>query len=116
MTVFAVTYVVSSPLFVTLAGGVAPRCILVAAIAVFALANAAAVVAPAFGLLLCRVLAVCGAAVFTPTALARCATRRHLALPDEYRPRYPPREARRSLRATSSTRTRRRPRPRRAPS
>ncbi|QIN84287.1 MFS transporter [Rubrobacter tropicus] len=71
VTVFAVTYAVSSPVLVTLAGGVAPRRILVAAMAVFALANAAAVFAPTFGLLLaCRVLAAFGAAVFTPTALA----------------------------------------------
>ena len=71
VTIFAVTYAVSSPVLVTLAGGVAPRRILVAAMAVFALANAAAVFAPTFGLLLaCRVLAAFGAAVFTPTALA----------------------------------------------
>lgn len=71
VTVFAVTYAVSSPVLVTLAGGVAPRKVLVAAMAVFALANAAAVFAPTFGLLLaCRVLAAFGAAVFTPTALA----------------------------------------------
>ena len=81
VTVFAVTYAVSSPVLVTLAGGVAPRRILMAAMAVFALANAAAVVAPTFGLLLlCRVLAACGAAVFTPTALAVAAG---LAPPEE---------------------------------
>ena len=71
VTVFAVTYAAVSPVLVTLTGGVAPRKILVAAMAVFAVANAAAVFAPTFGLLLaCRVLAACGAAVFTPTALA----------------------------------------------
>lgn len=81
VTVFAVTYAVSSPVLVTLAGGVAPRRILVAAMAVFALANAAAVIAPTFGLLLlCRVLAACGAAVFTPTALAAATG---LASPEE---------------------------------
>ncbi len=81
VTVFAVTYAVSSPVLVTLAGGVAPRLILMAAMAVFALANAAAVVAPTFGLLLlCRMLAACGAAVFTPTALAVAAG---LAPPEE---------------------------------
>jgi predicted MFS family arabinose efflux permease len=81
VTVFAVTYAVSSPVLVTLAGGVAPRRILMAAMAVFALANAAAVFAPTFGLLLlCRVLAACGAAVFTPTALAVAAG---LAAPEE---------------------------------
>ena len=71
VTVFAVTYAVVSPILVTLTGGVAPRRILFAAIAVFAAANLAAVFAPTFGLLLaCRMLAACGAAVFTPTALA----------------------------------------------
>jgi MFS transporter, DHA1 family, inner membrane transport protein len=81
VTVFAVTYAVSSPVLVTLVGSAAPRRILVAAMAVFALANAAAVVAPTFGLLLlCRILAACGAAVFTPTALAVAAG---LASPQE---------------------------------
>ena len=81
VTVFAVTYAISSPVLVTLAGGVAPRRILMAAMAVFALANAAATVAPTFGLLLlCRMLAACGAAVFTPTALAVAAG---LAPPEE---------------------------------
>jgi len=71
VTVFAVTYAAVSPVLVTLTGSVAPRKILFAAMAVFAAANAAAVFAPTFGLLLaCRVLAACGAAVFTPTALA----------------------------------------------
>ena len=72
VTVFAVTYAAVSPVLVTLTGGVAPRKILVAAMAVFAVAVfAVAVFAPTFGLLLaCRVLAACGAAVFTPTALA----------------------------------------------
>ena len=81
VTVFAVTYAAVSPVLVTLTGGVAPRKILVAAMAVFAVANAAAVFAPTFGLLLaCRVLAACGAAVFTPTALAVAAG---LAPPEE---------------------------------
>ena len=71
VTVFAVTYAVVSPVLVTLTGTVAPRKVLVAAMAVFAAANLAAVFAPTFGLLLaCRMLAACGAAVFTPTALA----------------------------------------------
>ena len=71
VTVFAVTYAVASPVLVTLTGGAAPRKVLVAAMAVFAAANLAAVFAPTFGLLLaCRIAAACGAAVFTPTALA----------------------------------------------
>jgi MFS transporter, DHA1 family, inner membrane transport protein len=81
VTVFAVTYAVSSPVLVTLVGSAAPRRVLVAAMAVFALANTAAVAAPTFGLLLlCRILAACGAAVFTPTALAVAAG---LASPQE---------------------------------
>ena len=81
VTVFAVTYAVASPVLVTLTGGVAPRKVLVAAMAVFAAANAAAVFAPTFGLLLaCRMAAACGAAVFTPTALALAAG---LAPPEE---------------------------------
>lgn len=81
VTVFAVTYAVASPVLATLTGGVAPRKVLVAAMAVFAAANAAAVFAPTFGLLLaCRMVAACGAAVFTPTALAVAAG---LAPPEE---------------------------------
>jgi MFS transporter, DHA1 family, inner membrane transport protein len=81
VTVFALTYAVSSPVLVTLVGSAAPRRILVAAMAVFVLGNAAAVVAPTFGLLLlCRILAAWGAAVFTPTALAVAAG---LASPQE---------------------------------
>ena len=81
VTVFAITYAVSSPVLVTLVGSAAPRRVLVAAMAVFVLGNAAAVAAPTFGLLvLCRILAACGAAVFTPTALAVAAG---LASPQE---------------------------------
>ncbi|CAN5671507.1 MFS transporter [soil metagenome] len=81
VTFFAGTYAAVSPVLVTLTGSVAPRKILFAAMAVFAAANAAAVFAPTFGLLLaCRVLAACGAAVFTPTALAVAAG---LAPPEE---------------------------------
>ena len=81
VTVFAITYAVSSPVLVTLVGSAAPRRVLVAAMAVFVLGNAAAVAAPTFGLLvLCRIFAACGAAVFTPTALAVAAG---LASPQE---------------------------------
>lgn len=81
VTVFAVTYAVASPVLVTLTGRAAPRRVLIAAMAVFAAGNAAAVFAPTFGLLLaCRVLAACGAAVFTPTAMAVAAG---LAPPEE---------------------------------
>ena len=56
VTVFAVTYALSTPVLVTLVGSAAPRRVLVAAMAVFVLGNAAAVAAPTFGLLLmCRI-------------------------------------------------------------
>lgn len=81
VTVFAVTYAISSPVLVTLAGAVAPRRILFVAMSVFSLANAVAVVAPTFELLLlCRAVAACGAAAFTPTALAVASS---LAPPEE---------------------------------
>ena len=81
VTVFAVTYAVSSPVLVTLAGAVAPRRILFVAMSVFSLANAIAVIAPTFELLLlCRAVAACGAAAFTPTALAVASS---LAPPEE---------------------------------
>lgn len=81
VTVFAVTYAVTSPVLVTLAGAVAPRRILFVAMSVFSLANAVAVIAPTFELLLlCRAVAACGAAAFTPTALAVASS---LAPPEE---------------------------------
>ncbi len=81
VTVFAVTYAISSPVLVTLTGSVPPRRILLVAMSVFALANAVAVFAPTFELLLlCRAVAACGAAAFTPTALAVASS---LAPPEE---------------------------------
>ena len=71
VTVFAVTYAVSSPVLVTLTGRVERKRLLVAAMAVFVAGNLASVVAPTFVLLLAsRVVAAFGAAVFTPTAAA----------------------------------------------
>lgn len=71
ITIFAVTYAVTSPILVTLTGAVARRRLLMAALVLFAAASLAAAFAPTFGLLLlCRVAAACGAAVYTPTAAA----------------------------------------------
>lgn len=75
VTVFAVTYAVSSPVLVTLTGRVERKRLLVAAMAVFVAGNLASVVAPTFGSLLAsRVVAAFGAAVFTPTAAATAST------------------------------------------
>lgn len=52
VTVFAVAYAVGSPILVTLTERVPRRWLIVAALALFALANGAAVVAPSFGMLL----------------------------------------------------------------
>lgn len=71
ITVYAVVYAVGSPVLVTLTGGVARRTLLVWSLVVFAAANVAALVLPTFGpLMASRVIAACGAAVFTPTAAA----------------------------------------------
>ncbi|HSK99631.1 MAG TPA: MFS transporter [Rubrobacteraceae bacterium] len=75
VTIFAVTYAVSSPVLVTLTGRVGRRRLLVAAMALFVAGNLASVIAPTFGLLLAsRVVAACGAAIFTPTAAAAAST------------------------------------------
>lgn len=81
VTVFAVAYAVGSPLLVTLTEGVPRRWLLVAALALFAVANGAAAIAPSFGLLLAsRVAAALGAAVLTPVAGAVAAD---LAAPEK---------------------------------
>ena len=81
VTVFAVAYAVGSPILVTLTEGVPRRVLVVAALALFALANGAAAVAPSFGLLLAsRVAAALGAAVLTPVAGAVAAD---LAAPEK---------------------------------
>lgn len=75
VTIFAVTYAVGSPVLVTLTGRVGRRRLLVSAMALFVAGNLASVVAPTFGLLLAtRVVAACGAAIFTPTAAAAAST------------------------------------------
>lgn len=71
VTVFAVTFALSSPVLVSAASGVGRRHLLVGALVLFALANVAAALAPSFPVLLgSRVVAACGAAIFTPVASA----------------------------------------------
>jgi predicted MFS family arabinose efflux permease len=70
-TVYAVAYAVGSPLLVVVTGRVARSRLLVAVLALFALANLAAAVAPTFSVLLaCRVAAACFAAICTPVTTA----------------------------------------------
>jgi predicted MFS family arabinose efflux permease len=71
VTVFAVTYAMSSPVLATLTGNVGRKKVLIGAMALFVMGNLASVIAPSFELLLAsRVVAAAGAAVFTPTAAA----------------------------------------------
>jgi len=69
VTVFAITSAVASPILVAATSGVPRKRLLVGALLLFATANAAAAVVPDFSLLLLvRVIAASGAAVFTPVA------------------------------------------------
>ena len=80
ITVFALAYGVGSPLLVAATDRVGRRRLLIGALALFALANVAAALAPTFSLLLgARVLGALGAAVFTPVAGAVAA---ELAAPE----------------------------------
>jgi DHA1 family inner membrane transport protein len=75
ITIFALTFAVASPLLVAATSSVARRRLIVGALILFALANAAAALVPAFSLLLlARVVAALGAAVFTPVASAFAAS------------------------------------------
>ncbi len=68
ITLYAIVYAVGSPVLVRLIGAVARRRLLIVSLAVFAAANVAVVVLSSIGpLLASRVVAVCAAAVFTPT-------------------------------------------------
>lgn len=71
VTVFAVTYAVSSPVLAAFTGNVGRKRLLVAAMSLFVAGNLVSVISPSFELLLAsRVAAAAGAAVFTPTAAA----------------------------------------------
>ncbi|MFF5991523.1 MFS transporter [Prauserella flavalba] len=71
VTAFAIAYAVGSPLFGAATGRWERRRLLVAALAIAALGNALAALAPNYALLLlARVVTAIGAAVFTPVASA----------------------------------------------
>ena len=71
VTIFALTFALASPVLVAATSSVARRRLIVGALILFALANAAAALVSSFSLLLlARVVAALGAAVFTPVASA----------------------------------------------
>ncbi len=68
ITLYAIVYAVGSPVLVTITSQVRRKRLLIVSLAAFTAANAAAVVLSSFGpLLASRVIAACGAAIFTPT-------------------------------------------------
>lgn len=68
IAIYAAVYALGSPILVTLTGRMARKTLLLVSLLVFVLANVAAVVIPDFWpLLVSRVVAACGTAVFTPT-------------------------------------------------
>ncbi len=68
ITVYAIVYAVSSPILVTITSGVERRRLLILSLAVFAVANVAALVLSSYGpLLASRVVAAFAAGIFTPT-------------------------------------------------
>jgi predicted MFS family arabinose efflux permease len=70
-TAFAIAYAIASPLLATLTGRWERRQVLVVALGISTVGNALAVVAPTYEvLLLSRVIAALGAAVYTPAATA----------------------------------------------
>jgi predicted MFS family arabinose efflux permease len=70
-TAFAIAYAIASPLLAAFTGRWERRRVLVVALGISTVGNALAVVAPSFGvLLLSRVVAALGAAVYTPAATA----------------------------------------------
>jgi predicted MFS family arabinose efflux permease len=84
ITVFAITYAVASPILGALTGRWERRRLLLAALAVFVVGNVLAAVTPNYGLLLvARIIAGAGAALFTPTAAATGA----MLVPPEVRAR-----------------------------
>lgn len=75
LTAFALTYAVGSPLLAAFTGRWERRTLLVTAMAVMALGNGLAAIAPNYGLLFAaRMITALGAAVYTPTATVVAAT------------------------------------------
>ncbi|HEU5158129.1 MAG TPA: MFS transporter [Streptosporangiaceae bacterium] len=74
VSVFSIAYAVFSPVLAALTGGWSRRTVLITALLVFAAGNVATALVPGYGLVLvARVLAAAGAAMFTPTAGATAA-------------------------------------------
>ncbi|MFH8349060.1 MFS transporter [Streptomyces sp. NPDC018045] len=74
VTVFALAYAVLSPLLAALTAGWSRRTVLITALIVFALGNAATALAPSYPpALAARVIAAAGAALYTPNASATAA-------------------------------------------
>ncbi|WP_234445325.1 MFS transporter [Streptomyces rimosus] len=74
VTTFAIGYALLSPLLAALTAGWSRRTVLIAALLVFALGNAATALAPTYPLALAaRVVAAAGAALYTPNASATAA-------------------------------------------
>lgn len=74
VTVFAITYAIAAPFLATVAGRWPARRVLLSALVVFSIGNAATAVAPTLTTLLAsRVVAALGAAAFTPVALGAAA-------------------------------------------
>ena len=75
ITAYAIVYAIGSPVLVTLTSNVNRRPLLIGSLTVFVLANVAAVFIPGYWpLMASRIVAACGAAVFSPTAVAVAAT------------------------------------------
>jgi predicted MFS family arabinose efflux permease len=75
VTVFTLCYAASAPLLATLLSGKQVRSVLVAALGIFAIANAASALAHSYSaLLVARVVAGLGAGLFSPVAVATAAT------------------------------------------
>lgn len=74
LTVFALSYALASPTLAALTGGIARKRLLIASLIAFTGANVLAALSPTYALLVvARVLAACGAALYTPTAAAAAA-------------------------------------------
>lgn len=74
LTVFALSYALGSPTLAALTGAIARKRLLIVSLIVFTGANALAALAPSYAVLVvARVVAACGAALYTPTAAAAAA-------------------------------------------
>ena len=75
ISAYAIVYAVGAPVLATVTSDVPRRRLLVASLVVFSLANVAALAIPSYGpLMVSRVVAACGAALFTPTSAAVAAS------------------------------------------